>query len=478
MQYLFSLYAILLCTVLPLYMKSGYYNLGEAKAKCYFALSIPFFIIFLTGYVYEYVKNKRKEQCKNSEKLTTAQYFFYGTLVSCLITYMFSIDKKTAFWGYEGWRTGLFSTIMSLAFCFFFRKWKRQGKLIFYIVMIIPFLEFILSILNRFGNYPFAIEGKNPSFLATLGNIGWFSGYLSIWVPVGIGIMYIQKEFSMNFFISGGYTIAGLIALLIQGSNGAALIIMSSYLLLLWCSLSDREAIKRFLIQLLILGISMTIVDILLLFFHKKYNYENNILIGLCEKHVGLVLIAVAFFAYSLLRLFEEINVEYSEKLTKRIYSIGMISGAATAIFFLLNNFSDSFGNGRGLILRLSARVFEGFSGWQRFVGIGQDCLYVYALENEELKGLFIDAFGGSALTNSHCELFTILIERGILGAFLYLGLFISILIKLIKARKRESAAIIYALPIISYFVYNQVSFAQLTSTPYIYLIIGMAMTI
>ena len=86
----------------------------------------------------------------------------------------------------------------------------------------------------------------------------------------------------------------------------------------------------------------------------------------------------------------------------------------------------------------------------------------------------FTGAFGGDMLTNAHCELLTVLIERGFIGACIYLGLFISIFYDVLWAKERENAAIACALPIFSYFVYSQISFSQVTATPYVYILIGI----
>ena len=157
-----------------------------------------------------------------------------------------------------------------------------------------------------------------------------------------------------------------------------------------------------------------------------------------------------------------------------------LLTGIMTTVSIItfVKSFDDSFGNGRGIIWRMSTDIFMGLSPWQKMVGVGQDCLYPYAMRDAFWSSSFSNVFGQDMLTNAHCELLTLLIDRGLIGATTYLGLFFSVLLNLFNAKEKEPAAIICALPLFSYFVFNQTSFAQVMSTPYFFLLIGIAMAI
>ena len=476
MELLYLLYMLLLCGFLPLYMNAGYYELGEAKALCYLVISIPFVIILLIRELVRYRKEAGEEGKAPDNNID--KFFLYGTLFSCFISWIFSVDKKVAFFGYEGWRNGLLTTLVAISFCIFISKSGFFKSQILALFLLVPFFEFALSILNRMSIFPFMIAGQNSSFVATIGNINWFSGFLSIWVPLGVGFMFVQKRFSFRFFLLGIYTIVGLVALFLQGSEGAGLIICACYGLLLWYGTLDRENFKAFLIQAIVLGISMSIVDILMMFAGSYYNYSDNLLLVICRYHVGAIIIAAAFFIYRVSRLFEEIKVSFYSKTYKKIYIVVMVAALATAIVLLIMNFSEDFGNGRGIIWRMCAEIYAGLSPWQKLVGIGQDCLYPYAMSDGYWNSSFTNVFNGAALTNAHCELLTVLLERGLIGAITYLGLFIFVIFKLAMAKEKEHAKVICALPVISYFIFNQISFPQVTSMPYCLILIGIAINL
>ena len=501
MQYISYIYLIMLCSILPLYMKSGYYELGEAKADCYIAVSLCFFVLISAVKGVAYINGKRAGAVSSSRKTSfersdmfLPRFFACGTVFSSVLSFVFSVDKRTAFFGVEGWRNGLLLMLLSVFFMVVFVGYSYDKKWTIMTVLIVPGLEFALGILGRMGIYPLAVDGKDSGYLATIGNINWYSGFLSIFVPLGMGLVYValDKDSELKwtqpdwlkvkinvFFIIGSiYTILGLTALLMQGSDGAALIVISATLLLLWISFEDWDSILRALVVILLIGTAMTVVDFLMIFAGSYYNYDNNLLLSACTAHVGVIIMAAAFFLYRLVILLKEIKVSFNGKRIRLIFLAVIGAAVVACAIVLVMNFSDSFGNGRGIIWRMCFDIFMGLPDWQKLVGVGQDCLFAYAQSNEMWRMSFYNVFGSDILTNAHCELLTVTIERGFIGVVCYLGLFLSMLHGLLKTAKKERAAIIYALPVISYFVFNQISFAQVMSSPYVFLIMGLGMSL
>jgi hypothetical protein len=472
-------YLAAICWILPIYMREGYFELGEAKAKCYWLISLIALPAF--GGLALALRRGRGENKGIFREKPVSEGLLVALILQNLLTFVFSVDKKTAFFGIEGWRCGLITVLLMLVYGLIF-SWQSLGKsrVVQLMMLVVPFGEFILSILNRIGIYPLDIYGQNDSFLATIGNINWFSGYLSVFVPLGIGVMYSKTPFKKGFLISGVYSIVGLVALFLQGSDGAALILLATYGYMLWDALvsDERDNLKRFLIQLCVLGLAITIVDFALMAVGEAYTYEPNLLTGICANHVGLVILALAFFLYRLLLFFEEVKVPFAKKtyavMVPIVYVVMIIGG----IVWFVMNFNDSIGNGRGIIWRMSADMFMGLSPWQKLVGVGQDCFYAYAQQDAMWSASFSNVFGDAILTNAHCELLTMLIECGILGTTLYVGLFATILVTLFKEKEKERMTVAYALPIVSYFAFGFVTFIQPTSTPYAFLCIGMAIAL
>lgn len=456
-------YLILLCTVIPLYMKEGYYKLGEAKGVLFLILSGVFFVASLVAL------------------FVTKTKFGPGILgvllFSNVVSFLFSDYKETSFLGLSGWRMGFLSALFMIFFAALLSGGIKLSRYLVAVFMIIPFAIAVLGILGRFGIYPLGVYADDGSFISTLGNINWFTGYLSVFVPLGVGVAATRKLFSAEFFLSEVYVITGLIALLLQGSESGLLIILGTYFFLLFICLGERALFKAFLTQLFTLGMAMTIVFLLMLFFGRNYTYDSNILIALCERHLGLILMAAAFFMYRLSRFMEEISFSWKKILYRRSLIILVLAGVAAASVLLLGAFSDDFGNGRGIIWRMSFDMYLSLSPIRKLLGVGQDCYYPYAYSDAFWSESLINVFGGNRLTNAHNIYLTLLIEGGAMGLLSYIFIFGYTLFNLVKeADKKKHAAMICALPIFAYLINGIVSFSTVVSTPYVFMILGYAL--
>ncbi|RKM54956.1 O-antigen ligase domain-containing protein [Butyrivibrio sp. X503] len=456
------LYLLLLTTVLPLYMKDGFYKLGEAKGVLFMALGGVFFVVSAVLMLIS----------KTPFKLGLMGVLLFSNI----ITFLLSIDKKTALLGLDGWRMGLLSLLFSIFSACIISNGIEFKKIFVIAILIVPFAVCILGILGRFGIYPLGVSADDGSFLSTIGNINWFTAFLSVFVPLGGSIAATRKRFSLEFFLSEIIVIVGLLSLLLQGSESGLLIIAGTYLLLLFLGLSDRETFKAFLIQLFTLGIAMAIVYLLMFFFGKRYTYDDNLLILICQNHSGIILMAAVFFIYRLSRFAEEVNLEWKEKLYKKIFYVMILIGVAVVSVLLYKTYSDDFGNGRGIIWRMSFDMYKSLSPIRKIVGVGQDCFYKYAYSDPSWSESFINVFGGNRLTNAHNMYLTLLIEGGVMGLISFIFTFGYVLKNLIMIKdtdKKKHAGLCCALPIFVYLINGLVSFSTVVSTPYVFMILG-----
>ena len=91
-----------------------------------------------------------------------------------------------------------------------------------------------------------------------------------------------------------------------------------------------------------------------------------------------------------------------------------------------------------------------------------------------ELAAELNAAFGGSRLTNSHNELLTSLVNTGIAGTFLYLGIQLSFMARCLKRKTEADALYPMAACVFCYLIHNLVSFSQVLNLPFLFLILGM----
>ena len=473
MQYLTWAYVILIYAFLPLFMRQDYYELGEAKGLAYLFISGGAAILMLIAMA---VKGDLKKLFSKKEP-DIRTYAVAVFLLPGILTFLSATDKEVSLVGLPGWRTGFITILLMVFFMAVSARYIRAEGYMLVAMLITPFFEFVMGILNSFSVRPLDLYGANGSFLATIGNVNWYAGFLSIFVPMGVGLLSAQKRFSFKFYLCLAYVCLGVMALLTQGSDSAVLVIAGTYAALLVFCLRDRDSFRGFLVQLTVLGIVMELCRVLTTVFDGRYGYDDSLAVRLCDMRIGMILVALALLLYRLSRLFEEIKMPWKEKTYGIMAAVIMAAGAIAGVVYLMLNFDLSYGNSRGVIWSISLDMFNGLSPWRKMVGVGQDCFYQYAYSDPVTAESLLNIFNGNRLTNAHCELLTILIERGILGVVSYLFLF-GVALLHFRQNKRERNILLFALPVIAYFCYGLVSFSQIMSTPYFFMMLGMGMSL
>ncbi len=467
-KYLKYGYLIIISTVVPLYMGHGYYELGERKGIAYIAVSLIFALLFLV------VQNRRLFE--KGRMPVEISYGIGAFVFSNVLSFLYSVDTKVSFLGLSGWRSGLLTILLYVFFFFIFFEEEKINAYILAAVMITPMLESLLAILNRFAIYPVEIYGKDPTFLATIGNINWFVGYLSVFVPLGIGLCYTRKLFSKEFFFCGVFALVTLMALILQGSDSAVLVLAATYIVLLFFAISERKSFRQYLAMLFILGLSLEGAWVLYMTVRNGYTYQDNLLLSVCLSHVGLIIMAGVFFALCLSHLFEAIGLSFMEKTYRYIAGFIVALLFVTALAYVFTTFDYKMGNGRGLIYSMTLDMFGRMEPLRKLFGAGQDCFEAYAYSDVETADSLLNVFGGSILTNAHCAPLTILVERGMLGLLTYF-LLIALFVKEIFRQKNKHAGVICALILSSYLINSFVSFETPLSTPYLFMAMAIGLS-
>ena len=475
MQYrkiLLTFYLIMLSTILPIYMKDGYYMLGEEKWNIYMIISAAIAGLIIFAYISEFIeKGVEKSEIRN---------LFKVFLCLNLINLAFSIDHKVSFWGLEGWRTGFITFILMMFFCFVYSEGIVINGYLLAAIFLTPFVIAILVIAERFGVNILSVSGTDPSFLACVGNINWYAGYLSIFAPLGIGFAVTRELFGKQFYFWSFYSVVVLMALFVQGSDSALLTLIGTYGLLIWYCLYEKERLQALMIQLFILGLSMFEVKILLGIFPGKYTYSDNILIRICDMNGGIFFMTVGLLLYMIVSLSKE-SEESSLRGEKyrKIYKTFVCIIATLGLAYVIVRFDDLAGNGRGTIWRVTLDMYKELPSFRKVVGVGRDCFSAYAYSKPVRAELLINEFGENRLTNAHSIFLTELIEGGLAGLVGMLFIAFYVLASLKKCNKEKGpAAIICALPIVSYYLNGMVSFSQVLSTPYAFICLGLGLYI
>jgi hypothetical protein len=149
----------------------------------------------------------------------------------------------------------------------------------------------------------------------------------------------------------------------------------------------------------------------------------------------------------------------------------GGIWGLAGSSIF---TYSDDWGSSRGATFNMGVKLLSRMDLVQILFGVGPDCYAEFLYSFPDLVAISAERFGNHILKNSHNEMLTMLVNKGVIGAAAYLSIFISLFARLIKRGITEPLLYIPVISIFSYLIHNIVSFSQILSLPYIFMVMAI----
>ena len=500
MAYLFIMFCLY-----PFYMQNGYMEIGNVKYNFYkavtigaFALIIPLALLCTIFRVREHIKNKETETVRRHVRisLTDAAVLIYG--ISVIISYICTEFKEDAFWGERGWNMGLVTQLLFVISYFLIsRFWEYEGKLLL-AYMAAASVVFLLGILNRFSIFPIEIQGANSSFLSTLGNINWYCGYWAVLFPIGF-IMYWCTDWLWLRLIGLLYTIIGIATGVSQGSNSAFIVFAGLYVFIFCFSFKNLARMKRIFELAMLFCITCQGLRLWRILQPDAFDYYDGTLSDwITLSRVTLYILIPIGVIYALLCLAgRKKNMDIGRyKMLRQIAILVVTITVGVYIFLLVLNskteggirfmgeipalvFSKQWGSSRGATWSAGMEVYRNMHGIKKLTGVGPDCFAMYLYTIPDLAKRMIKQFDGARLTNAHNEWLTVLVNNGISGFISYAGIFISSIFRYIYYGEkgfadRKKYLYIFAISAFAYMIHNVVSFQQILSTPFMFLMLGM----
>lgn len=491
-------YLLLIFGVYPFYMKQGYVDIGKAKYQFFIYSSLAAVGIFtlisvILAVQSIYSRCRRKEYCLIEwNKVSVTDLFVMMYAAEIFISYTQSDYRKEALWGTEGWYMGLIFLLTLCALYFFISRLWDGRKVVWYAGIAASGAVFAFGVLDRFSIYLIPLQIRQPEFISTLGNINWFSGYLSVIAPVGICLFLFQKKNSFPGFFYGIYTVIAFMAGLCQGSDGIFLFFGALFYILLWIAIKKEEWFRDYFLLVSLWGFSAQAVRLMRVLIPEGYNYDtNNLCAYATSSNFTLITGLLALTVYCVLwKKHGQIQLDRSTQILVRKVLAGVLSGGILIWIFLagLNTgrgipgleqksfllLNENWGNGRGAAFSSAFDSFKQMPVRHKLWGAGPDCFSAYAYSLPDVAAKLRTAFGNNRLTNAHNELLTCLVNEGIAGVCLFLGVLISFAAGCMK--KGDQNIIFYALAVsvICYFCHNMVSFEQVLNVSYLFLLMGM----
>lgn len=504
-------YMLIMFVLYPFYMKNGYTDLGEAKYHFFFYVTTAAVSLLLILAVVRLIlglldkKAGKKAHLFSFDRISGVDLLVLLYLSEAFVSFAFSGYKKEAFFGTEGWYMG-FATILLAGLVYFLigAFWKDTIKM-YAAPIIASCLVFLLAILNRFSVYlPFQ-EAAGGEFISTLGNINWFCGYFSVIAPIGATMYFLWSTLNYRYRmdpleIMGQETLAVILLILTytaafcQGSNSIFLVIAAEVLFLVMIGVEGKLYLMQIPIFLFTIGGGMTAAGLLRQHMPDRFNYELDPLTAAIldpENGMWICLFAIVTGIFCCRESWRKSTVKATFvrglllgvicfmmlilPATVFLYMAGRLpgmeqAGAAAGLFA----FNEDWGNGRGAAMMSAVYMFKEMSPMQKLFGVGPDCFSAFAYASPSLSAYLFEKFGNARLTNAHNELLTMLVNTGITGVILYYTMMIVFIRRCIINARKDILCYIPAACVVGYLIHNIVSFSQVLSFPYVFLLMGM----
>ncbi len=472
-------YVILICAVLPLYMRNGFIMIGDAKYTFFLIAALLFFLLSLPGAALLFaMRGKSRRVSWSALDVFAALY-----AVSVTVSFLGSPYRETALFGYADWHMGLITQLFLVWGYFFVSRCFKKDKFVWKIIWSASGAVFVIGVLNRYQFDPLGTFGEidrwnwnYENLLSTIGNINWYCSYLCLLLPLSWYVVWRGRgrEKAAGCILS----LIGNISLFTQGSMGGYLGAGVSLFVLFCVSLKDAERLLGFLeVMILFTGTPLLI-------------YAS---IPLAPRGVQLVDTAVldwkgwplCFIFLLLLYLFQK----KGKGLNGPAAVYAAAGGAVLLALFLLLGllwreggissvfcFEDEWGNGRGALWKAAIQCFVKGDWRQKLIGAGPDCYacVVYELTDLQQRLLVSGQWEGAVFANAHNEWLNILVTGGVAGLICYCGIFASAFALFWKNQKRKPLLVLGMMMAAGYCAYGLVSFQQIVTAPAVFVIFGM----
>lgn len=503
--------------VLPLYIYDHYWNMAWQKWKVYLnstcCLLIFAVVLWMAGCVYGF--NKREDYPKNPPSKSIVDWCMglYG--VAVVISFLTCPDKRAAWMGTDGWYMGTIPQLLMVATYFVFSKRKVSSTVLLVLHGGASAICYFYGICQRLGfdwihlYYGMPDEVKRD-YLSFIGNRTWFSAYICIAFPVGV-YLYWHCEKGWKRILAGGYTFLAFLCMVTVNSDSMfAGLLVVLYVLALF-SIGYIDKWKRFFeLVAMLFGAGFLMHLLLQVSSDATVNYRGltrlilNVKVSLPMVLIAVVIwLGLSFSDGSLKckcgKLPEARKTPLPEKeRRKKQRAVFVVSGILLVFFVVviwlnscglleilpgrsLDNpyllFNDKWGDYRGHTWKMTLGMFGDLPLTQKLFGVGADCYGYAAYNNPEYAGILQAFWGDQILLNAHNEWLNQLFCLGILGGFVYLGMFLTVAYEcLVRIDRNKIHPLVPAigLCVAAYMAHNFFCYQQICATPVLFLLMGI----
>ena len=493
-QILAKFYVIATLVIMPFYVENGYFNTLDAKSHVFWAASgvlmgawavlgiVVLVMRFITGDDKKPTK-RRKDQGKAAPKTLGGNPFEFSLMdiaviafaAVSVISWLLSEYGVYALTGEQGWNIGAW-TIVALAFTYFFiSRCYTHDKYLWVYIIAACLVLYLLGFLNGLDIDPLAMhtkltEKEHFEYIATIGNINSYSGYLSLTVPV-VTFAFITDDRRWLVIPAGCAVFLGMTNLIVDNSDGAFLGAGAGLLFLVYYCLKDKRLYAKLFLAGLIMGAACALMG-LIVAVHGDAMAKLSGVAGMCtEPRVFCPGIALCLVALVLSRKFADRAGERFTRTVSVVFAVIVLVGIAAGIIYTAMHFSGKWGTKRGWIWGFAIEVFSQGSFKNKLVGVGPECFGIPVMEQ---FSEFISEHWGKRIANAHNEYLQYLVTMGILGMISYIMLYLSSFIAYLKRKNWNVTRAAMFFAIMGYMAQAAVNNPQALNMATLFLFMGI----
>ena len=511
-EYLLAAVVSAVCTVVPLYARDGYHQIGNAKFEAYrriiiggFSVLLILAAVFCICRIQKIISDKGAgsgdgSTCRTFRHLSLTDKFVLAYLALTGISVVSGGFYEDALWGAFGWNMGFLSQLSFVLLYLFLSRFGRYYRVVLVVLCAVAAVVFSIGILHRLmidpvGFYDGLTYEQKAQFLSTLGQATWYAAFLAVTLPVGIGTFLYGTGKKLRI-LSGTYMALGFCTMVTQNSDSAYFALAGTMIVFFVISCEKKELLRRFMAALTMLFGAGKIMYLLTGIRPNPALVPDFVTELMWTSRLTWVLFGVCLLLTLLLYIpVPENHCRMDSGVIRRVRrgTVGAVMGLAvvTVLIICLQsqgalpegiadrvstvsylNWGDDWGNGRGRIWSFTGRMIAEESPGHRIFGVGPDCFnsYVSAYHGEEEVLLW----GDKQLTNAHNEWLNMLINGGVLGAAAYVGIYVTAIGRCLRGRGQDFLLTGIAAACVSYMCYNFFCYQQVLCTPFVFILMGI----
>lgn len=526
-QFLTGCWLFLMLTVFPLYFGDKYHEIGGYKYSFFSGTSsmilVPAAVLAVLVLVWNLGKS-RLRGLKGEFSVVDAGVLLY--MAASAVSFVLSDFPAEAWEGVGGWNMGLRTQLLMGVSYFLISRlfpWKKKeasekegcnyplktgkgGGLIFCGFFLGSGITFLLGILHRFlidplGMYKGIDSSYHIWFLSTIGQATWYSSYVCTVFAVGLCIFFAAESRKIRV-LSGIYCVLGFMTLVTQNSDSA---FSSMFLLLLGLfavACGSLHKMERFLEVIILGAASFKAIGLLQWGFADKALELGKLSMSLSKGWISWLVLFLAAACYIMLLQLEEKKGEAQmegvwKKWGSRMRLVCILVAAAGIVLAVLliyfntsgllqkwfgitlNNqyllFDNKWGSDRGFIWKTAAGLFAALPFGKKLIGVGPDCFMPYSYSIPEYADKLYQYWKPDILTNAHNEFLNLLICIGIAGLLAFIAMLCMGAARFCRASEKSPLILAGMLCILAYAGSNFFCYQQVCSTPFLFIIMGLA---